>query len=86
MPNNNNTNPNAGSPAAEVKYKVTSEKGLYLRKGPAKAFPVKKVLKTGAELVEIPLPAEVAVPGWIPVKAGKQFGWVMAEHCQKVEE
>ena len=43
-------------------------------------------MKTGAELVEIPLPAEVAVPGWIPVKAGKQFGWVMAEHCQKVEE
>lgn len=86
MPNNENSNPNAATGAAEVKYKVTSEKGLYLREGPAKAFSVKKVLKTGAELVEIPLPADVTVPGWIPVKAGKVFGWVMAEHCCKVEE
>ena len=85
MSNNNNANPNAGTPAAEVKYKVTTEKGLYLREGPAKAFAVKKVLKTGTELVEIPLPAEATVPDWIPVKAGKQFGWVMAEHCCKVE-
>lgn len=58
---------------------VSSGNGLNLRKGPGCEFEVISVLKDGAKLALIELPEKLAVPGWLPVKAGKNTGWVMSK-------
>lgn len=58
---------------------VSSKKGLNLRKGPGCNFDVVSVLKDGAKLTLIELPEKLSVPGWLPVKAGKNTGWVMSK-------
>lgn len=69
----------------EVVYEVTAPK-LNLRTGPAKSFPVAAILLASEKLIEIPIPEAIAVKGWIPVFYESACGWVMAEHCRKVEE
>lgn len=60
----------------DTKAIVTAKNGLNLREGPGKDFGVVSVLKCDAKLAVLTLPGKLEVPGWVPVKSGKNVGWV----------
>ena len=62
---------------------VVSDIGLNLREGPHKQFARLLVLEDGAAVEVLPLPFEVAVPGWVLVRTeGELCGWVASRYLR----
>lgn len=70
--------------SVKTSYKVNSTSGVNLRKGPG-LQPI-CVLQMDTEVVEVPIAAEIAVEGWVPVTCEQGSGWVMAEYLTKLED
>jgi len=64
---------------------VASEKGLRLRVGPAVSYDILKILPDKTAVDVLPLPGGAEVPGWVPVSADGQTGWVMAKYLSSAE-
>lgn len=64
---------------------VCAGNGLYLRKGPGRAFPAAAVLPDGTPVTALGLPYGVEVPGWVLVAAPAGFGWVCRESLAEAE-
>lgn len=58
---------------------VIAPQGLNLRAGPGRGFPVLKVLKPGAALLQA---GDETLDGWLPVAGG----WVDAQYVKNTEE
>lgn len=64
---------------------VASEKGLRLRVGPAVSYDILKILPDKTAVDVLPMPSGAEVPGWVPVSADGQTGWVMAQYLNSAE-
>jgi len=73
----------ASAPAAYADYAelpavVAAPQGLNLREGPAVGYGPLEILPDGASVTVLPLPYDVAVPGWaLVVSESGTIGWVM---------